>query len=121
MARLMDSLILDSFSPFALAKISNVRASRSNVFEKKAQNQQTKTEPLKMFHVPVQQITQSIQTGKFFIIYIAYICRSDFCFLYTTSSFKYQFYSQIVKICIKKIMKKHTTKRRNWFMVHIIP
>ncbi|XKL62840.1 hypothetical protein PGB90_002673 [Kerria lacca] len=62
MARLMDSLILDSFSPFALAKISNVRASRSNVFEKKAQNQQTKTEPLKMFHVPVQQITQSIQT-----------------------------------------------------------
>lgn len=67
MARLMDSLILDPFAPFALTKISSVRPTKTNPFAKKTQ---TKPEPVRAFHNSTQQTSpvhshQSAQTGKY--------------------------------------------------------
>ncbi|XP_065225920.1 katanin p60 ATPase-containing subunit A1 isoform X2 [Planococcus citri] len=53
MARLMDSLILDSLSPFSLTKISPVKSStKTATFAKKMQ---AKPEPVKVFHNFTQQ------------------------------------------------------------------
>lgn len=66
MARFMDSLILDSFSPYtSLANIRTIRGKKQNTFAKTEASQPPKGSPLRAFHHGcVQQSTQSVQTGE---------------------------------------------------------